>query len=29
MFDVNWLAVIGAALAGFLTGGLWHGPLFG
>jgi hypothetical protein len=26
---LNWLAVAVAALAGFVTGGLWYGPLFG
>lgn len=26
--DVNWLAVIAAALSAFLLGGLWYGPLF-
>lgn len=26
---VNWLAVIVAALSGFIVGGLWYGPLFG
>jgi hypothetical protein len=26
---LNWMAVIVAAFAGFLTGGLWYGPLFG
>lgn len=29
MFDVNWIAVIVAALSGFLIGGLWYGPIFG
>ena len=29
MWDFNWIAVILAALAGFLVGGLWYGPLFG
>lgn len=30
MFDhVNWLAVIGAAVAAFIIGALWYGPLFG
>lgn len=29
MWQMNWLAVIGAALAGFVIGGLWYGPLFG
>lgn len=27
--QVNWLAVIVAALSGFMLGGLWYGPLFG
>ncbi len=29
LFDVNWLAVILAAAAGFVVGGLWYGPLMG
>jgi hypothetical protein len=30
VFDhVNWLAVLGAAIAGFAVGAIWHGPLFG
>ena len=30
MFEhVNWLAVIGAAVAAFVIGALWYGPLFG
>ncbi|MGH2450269.1 MAG: DUF1761 domain-containing protein [Candidatus Limnocylindria bacterium] len=30
MFDqVNWLAVVGAAIASFVIGYLWYGPLFG
>lgn len=29
MFDVNGLAVIVAAIAAFVVGFLWHGPLFG
>ena len=29
IFDVNWIAVIGAALAGFLVGGIWYGPIMG
>ena len=28
-FDVNWIAVIGAALCGFLVGGIWYGPIMG
>lgn len=27
--QVNWLAVVVAALSGFALGGLWYGPLFG
>ncbi|MCW3837735.1 DUF1761 domain-containing protein [Sphingomonas canadensis] len=27
--EIHWLAVIAAALAGFVIGGLWYGPLFG
>ncbi|HEY5612472.1 MAG TPA: DUF1761 domain-containing protein [Lysobacter sp.] len=26
--DLNWLAVIAAALSAFVLGGLWYGPLF-
>ncbi len=26
---LEWYAVIGAALSGFVLGGLWYGPLFG
>ena len=29
LFDVNWLAVVLAALAGFVVGGIWYGPLMG
>jgi hypothetical protein len=30
VFDhVNWVAVLGAAIAGFAVGAIWHGPLFG
>ena len=29
MWNVNWIEIIGAALVGFLIGGLWYGPLFG
>ena len=28
MWQMNLLAVVGAALAGFLIGGVWYGPLF-
>ena len=27
--DVHWLAVLAAAIAGFLVGGIWYGPVFG
>jgi hypothetical protein len=27
--DINWLAVLMAAVATFVLGGLWYGPLFG
>ena len=29
IFDVNWLAVVAAAAAGFLVGGIWYGPIMG
>ena len=29
IFDVNWIAVILAALSGFLIGGIWYGPVMG
>jgi hypothetical protein len=29
MSNINWLAVIGAAISAFVIGGLWYGPLFG
>lgn len=29
IFDVNWLAVVLAALAGFVVGGIWYGPVMG
>ena len=28
VIDLNWLAVIAAALSAFVLGGLWYGPLF-
>lgn len=28
-FDVNWLAIIVAAIANMIVGSLWYGPLFG
>lgn len=27
-FDINWLAVVAAAVSAFVLGGLWYGPLF-
>ena len=27
-FDVNWLAVLAAAVSAFMLGGIWYGPLF-
>lgn len=27
--DVNWIAVLVAAISAFILGGLWYGPLFG
>ncbi len=29
MFEGNWLAIILAALCGFLVGGIWYGPVMG
>ena len=29
LLDVNWLAVFGAALMGFIVGGIWYGPIMG
>lgn len=29
LLEVNWLAVVLAALAGFVVGGLWYGPIMG
>jgi hypothetical protein len=29
MWAMNWLAVLLAAVAGFLIGSIWYGPLFG
>lgn len=29
LFNVNWLAVFLAALAGFVVGGIWYGPVMG
>jgi len=29
IFDINWLAVILAAVSGFMVGGLWYGPIMG
>lgn len=27
--QIHWLAILAAAVAGFVVGGLWYGPLFG
>ncbi|NND38829.1 MAG: DUF1761 family protein, partial [Pseudomonadales bacterium] len=29
LFDVNWLAVVGAAAMCFMVGGIWYGPVMG
>lgn len=29
MYDVSWLAIVLAAISGFLVGGLWYGPIMG
>lgn len=29
MGDVNWLAIVFGALAGFVVGGIWYGPVMG
>lgn len=29
MTEVNWIAVLVAAVSAFMLGGLWYGPLFG
>ena len=29
MGDVNWLAIVLGALAGFVVGGIWYGPIMG
>ncbi len=29
LFDVNWIAVFGAAASGFVVGGIWYGPVMG
>lgn len=29
LFDVNWIAVFGAAACGFVVGGIWYGPVMG
>ena len=28
MHDLNWLAIVAAAVSAFVLGGLWYGPLF-
>lgn len=29
LFDVNWIAIVVAALTGFAIGGIWYGPVMG
>ena len=29
MWNVSWIEIVLAALAGFMVGGLWYGPVFG
>ena len=29
IFAVDWLAVVGAAVMGFVVGGIWYGPIMG
>lgn len=29
MFEVNWLAIVLAAICGFIVGGIWYGPVMG
>ena len=29
ILDVNWIAVIAAAVMGFVVGGIWYGPIMG
>lgn len=29
LFDVNWIAILVAAAAGFFVGGIWYGPIMG
>ncbi len=29
MFEVNWLAIVLAAVCGFVVGGIWYGPIMG
>lgn len=29
IFDVNWLAILLAAMLGFVVGGIWYGPVMG
>ncbi|KLI64313.1 DUF1761 domain-containing protein [Aurantiacibacter marinus] len=29
LLDVNWIAVVVGALAGFVVGGIWYGPVMG
>ena len=29
LLDVNWIAVVAAAISGFVVGGIWYGPIMG
>lgn len=29
LYDVNWITVVVAALAAFMVGGIWYGPIMG
>ena len=29
LFDMNWIAIVVAALTGFAIGGIWYGPVMG
>ena len=29
LFSVNWIAVVAAAVMGFVVGGIWYGPIMG
>jgi hypothetical protein len=29
LFNLSWLAIIAAAVCGFVVGGIWYGPIMG